>query len=342
MIDRKKLMDAWESDSFYSLQLEVGDRCEQDCIYCYMNALPGENNTLSDEDISRILEDSVEMGITAIEWLGGEPLLRENIFRHMEEARDLGLRNNIWTGGLPLEDESVIERCAELADPGLISVHASTIDRELYEKLHPHRTAADLDVILKGVEGLLEIGYNPGRMLNSVTFTGLQTAKDMIDTIDHFDKEFGIATSLNVYHTYLRPGFDPGELSRFVPDRNEVARVYSRLRKQYGGAPMPMNCVDRFYCSTTVAVLCDGSVTPCATIRDEKAPNIHSGEGFGDICRRFIDDLIFKCLKLKMNLPAPCRECGSNDICFGCRSRSYSAGRGIYGMDTACFRGRTS
>ena len=338
MIEVEKLRRAYEKDSFYSLQLEVGDRCEQDCIYCYMNALPRETNTLSDDQITSILEDCNQMGITAVEWLGGEPLLRDSIFAHMERAKELGLRNNIWTGGLPFEDEKIVDQCAELARPGLISVHISTVDPDLYVKLHPHRTTKDLDLILQCVSRLIELGYPPDQMLNSVTYTGLQTPNDMINTIDHFEREFGIATSLNVYHTYLRPGTDPGELRKFIPDRNDVSRVYARIQQQSGGDPMPMNCVDKFYCSSTVAVLCDGSVTPCATIREPDAPNIHSGRSFGSICEEHREHLIFKRFKDKQNLPEPCRQCGMNGLCFGCRSRSYSAGNGLYGPDPRCFR----
>ena len=36
-----------------------------------------------------------------------------------------------------------------------------------------------------------------------------------------------------------------------------------------------MNCVNKQYCSATLAVLCDGRVTPCATIRDPGMPSIH-------------------------------------------------------------------
>lgn len=338
MIDQEKLMLAYKNDGFYSLQLEVGDRCEQDCIYCYMNALPKEVNTLSDEQITRILEDSVELGISAIEWLGGEPLLRNSIFEHMELARELGLRNNIWTGGLPLGNDHVAERCSELAKPGLISVHVSTVDPATYRLLHPHRPYSDLDTILKGVERLLDFGYPSDQMLNSVTFTGFQTPEDMIETIDYFEKEFRISTSLNVYHTYLRPGTDTGELERFIPKTTDVARVYSRLQKQTGSGPMPMNCVDKFYCSSTVAILCDGSITPCATIREKDAPSLHSGKSFRDISKEHKDKLIFKRLKQKENLPFNCRRCDINGICFGCRSRSYSVGNGLYGHDPRCFR----
>ena len=84
MIDFQQLNKAYENDSFYSLQLEVGDKCYQGCSYCYMNAVEITNNELSDEQILHLIQEAKDLGITAIEWLGGEPLLRTNIFNFMK------------------------------------------------------------------------------------------------------------------------------------------------------------------------------------------------------------------------------------------------------------------
>lgn len=338
MIDWNELQRAYDGRGFYSIQLEVGDRCDQNCIYCYMNALPVEKNTLSKEQVKQVLEDCEKVGIKAVEWLGGEPLLREDIFELMATARSLGLRNNMWTGGLPFRDPTVVERCVDLADNGLISVHVSTVDSGLYEKLHPGRSGGDLDVILEGIEYAQELGYPPDRMLNSVTYTGLQPPDDMIRTMDHLRERFSILTSLNVYHTYLRPDQSEEDLARFIPDERDVAMVYRHYSEQYGSDPLPMNCVNKQYCSSTVALLCDGTVTPCATIRTEGAPSIHRDGGFREIVERNRGNLIFERFRNRENLPPSCGSCLLSDDCFGCRSRAFASGGGIYGPDPRCFR----
>jgi len=340
MIDYDKLQKAYEKEAFYSLQLEVGDRCEQGCIYCYMNALENQTNTLSDERIREILKDSAKLGITAVEWLGGEPLLRESIFEHMAFASSLGFRNNMWTGGLPLQDERIRKKTVELTRNGLIAVHVSTVYPQVYKRLHPERPSGDLYIILDSIQKSLNLGYPAEQMLNSVTFTGLQSADDMIKTIDYFEHRFGIKTSLNVYHTYLRPGIPQGELNRFIPSPDEVKKVYARYCSQWG-EELPMNCVNKQYCSATLAVLCDGSVTPCATIREKDAPNIHRDGNLYQIAIRNRDYLIFKSLRQEYNLPSECRQCHIRDRCFGCRSRAYAAGYGVYGMDPRCFRNKS-
>lgn len=256
----------------------------------------------------------------------------------MEHALKLGLRNNIWTGGLPLSDDKLVERCADLARNGLISVHLSTIDPILYEQLHPGRTRDDIKTVIDGVKRLINMGYPPSRILNSVTLTGLQPPEDMIRTIDLFEDEFGIQTSLNVYHTYSRPGTDPGVLSRFIPCPLNVAKVYVRLARQVG-SNLPMNCVNKQYCSTTVAVLCDGSVTPCATIREPDPPNIHK-ERFAVICEREREHLTIARFRDAEQLPPQCRVCTMSGSCFGCRARAFAAGNDMFGPDPRCFRSK--
>jgi radical SAM protein with 4Fe4S-binding SPASM domain len=338
MIDQEALQTAYASDGIYALQLEVGDRCYQDCVYCYMNALPQEQNTLSDELIVSILQEARDLGISAVEWLGGEPLLRNSIADLLAVARDLGLRNNIWTGGLPLADPQVRRQVAELARPGLVAVHVSTVDPQLYQTLHPHRGADDLTAILTAVRSLLDLGYPAAQMLNSVTLTGLQSAVDALATIDHFATEFGIKTCVNVYHTYQRPGTPAGELARFIPDPDLVATVYAHLADQWQVDELPMNCVSKQYCSATVAVLCDGKVTPCATIREPDAPSLHDLPSLRTIFAQHREHLIFKRFKDPLEQPASCRSCELSTHCWGCRSRAYAANLGMYGKDPRCFR----
>ncbi len=338
MIDFAALHAAYERDGVYALQLEVNDACNQGCVYCYMNALPEPEQALGDEEIISVLDDASALGVTAIEWLGGEPLDRIGVFEVMEYARGLGLRNNVWTGGLPLIHGQVAEATARLCAEGLISVHLSTLDSELYESMHPGRTADDMAAILLGVERLIESGYPADQILNSMTLTGFQTAEDAIATIETFEARYGIRTSLNVYHTYLRPDTPPGKLVRFIPSEEAVRSAHRRCERQWGGR-MPMNCVDKRYCSATVAVLNDGTVTPCATIR-EGACTVRDEGGLAGCLERHTEELLLLALKRGDVCLEECRSCGLSEDCWGCRSRAYACGAGLWGPDPRCYRRR--
>jgi radical SAM protein with 4Fe4S-binding SPASM domain len=338
MIDYISLEKAYDNDGFYSLQLEVGDKCHQGCTYCYMNAVEETRNELTEDILQGVLEDARELGITAIEWLGGEPLIRPGIFPLMEHAKRLGLKNNMWTGGLPFKDDDVVKKTAELCENGLISIHLSTLDPPLYKKLHPHQPEDDIQIILNGIKKLLDLGYPADQLLNSVTFTGLQPSEDLIHTMEFFYSEFGIQTSINVYHTYLRPGSGKSELNSFIPRKEEVSKIYNKYKKILDVSNLPMNCVDKKYCSTTIALLNNGFVTPCATIREEDANRNVKSYSFKSIVEHHRDYLSFKLLKATKNLPEGCGRCNMHDNCWGCRSRSYAIGDGMYGKDPRCFR----
>lgn len=339
MIDYEALQKLYDKDLVYALQLEIGDVCHQGCIYCYMNAIEQHRNKLSDKTVFQILSEAKKFGIMAIEWLGGEPLLRGNIFEFMKTSKELGYRNNMWTGGLPLVDENVRKHTADLCRKGLISFHLSTIDKKLYKEMHPNRPVSDVDDIIDAIVKLIEVDkYPPEQILNSVTFTGMQSLEDMKHTMDHFFENYGIRTSLNVYHTYLRPGYSKSDLERFIPSRGDVARLYKHYARQWDANELPMNCVNKQYCSATIAILYDGKVTPCATIRPENAPNINGSKSLSQIFNENKEEMIFNKFKDDKNLPDKCRICSLYDSCWGCRSRSYASGNGIYGLDPQCYR----
>ena len=103
------------------------------------------------------------------------------------------------------------------------------------------------------------------------------------------------------------------------------------------GNELPLNCVNKQYCSSTLAVLNNGVVSPCATIRKGPDETVKTGS-FYKIVNSNRDFLTFKYFKNKSNLPEKCKKCKMNDVCWGCRSRAFAAGKGIYGEDPRCFR----
>ena len=63
------------------LRVSVTDRCDLRCVYCMkekMNFLP-KNEVLSLEEIERLCDNFIELGVEKIRLTGGEPLVRKNI-----------------------------------------------------------------------------------------------------------------------------------------------------------------------------------------------------------------------------------------------------------------------
>jgi len=78
-----------------SLDIELTERCNCNCIHCCINQ-PEKDPTsrskeLSAEDIKEILKQAVSLGCLTVRITGGEPLLREDFGEIYISARRLGL-----------------------------------------------------------------------------------------------------------------------------------------------------------------------------------------------------------------------------------------------------------
>ncbi|MHC4124554.1 MAG: radical SAM protein [Planctomycetota bacterium] len=99
-----------------SLDMELTERCNSDCIHCCINLPAGdldvEKRELSTDRIKEILKESVALGCLRVRFTGGEPLLREDFRELYIFARRLGLKVLLFTN-------------ATLITPGLAELFAS-------------------------------------------------------------------------------------------------------------------------------------------------------------------------------------------------------------------------
>ncbi len=84
-----------------SLDMELTERCNNNCIHCYIN-LPADDRhaqkrELSTGEIQEILQEALSLGCLTVRFTGGEPLLREDFEDLYIFARRLGLRVTICT-----------------------------------------------------------------------------------------------------------------------------------------------------------------------------------------------------------------------------------------------------
>lgn len=83
------------------LDIELTERCNNNCIHCYIN-LPADDaaameKELSSAEIKKILEEAASLGCLSVRFTGGEPLLREDFEELYLSARKLGLKVLLFT-----------------------------------------------------------------------------------------------------------------------------------------------------------------------------------------------------------------------------------------------------
>lgn len=118
------------------LDLELTERCNNNCIHCCIN-LPSDDSVarkkeLSAEEIKNILKEAESLGCMSVRFTGGEPLLREDFEELYIFARRLGLKVMLFTNAT-----LITERLADLFSriPPLQKIEVSVygMKRESYE-----------------------------------------------------------------------------------------------------------------------------------------------------------------------------------------------------------------
>jgi len=86
-----------------TLDLELTERCNHQCIHCYINVPASEpeieGKELTTKEIKEILTEAVILGCSIVRFTGGEPLLRNDFEEIYIHARSLGLPVMLFTNG---------------------------------------------------------------------------------------------------------------------------------------------------------------------------------------------------------------------------------------------------
>ncbi len=318
----------------YTLQIESTAACPHGCIYCYAGSTPQKKDGLAPAEIRTLVDEAARLEIRAIDWLGGDPLIRDDWHELMLHARSAGLVNNVWTSGLLLRRREVAEMVTGVTEGGFVSVHVDSVFPDTYARLHGGRHPGAIDTIIEGVDNLLAAGKNADQVINCITYTSLQPPADAIETMRWWLREKNVRTCLTMFN----PAGAGANWPTLVPGPDETRLVYrERDRLNFGDGRCTISAMDtdKFYCGTMATVTYTGDVTPCSVIR-QGVGNIRRAP-FREIVARHLGDLTHHGLHDPSTMPAPCNRCADNVHCFGCRANAYHYGGDANGPDPRCW-----
>jgi cyclic pyranopterin phosphate synthase len=153
------------------LRISITDRCNLRCLYCVPEGrIPklDHDDILSYEEILRLVEIGIALGIRKVRITGGEPLVRKGAvdflarLKRIRELEDVSLTTN----GVLLETFG-----QRIFDAGVrrINVSLDTLNRGKYA----HITGYDhFDRVWKGIRKALDIGFAPIK-INVVAMRGI-------------------------------------------------------------------------------------------------------------------------------------------------------------------------
>jgi radical SAM protein with 4Fe4S-binding SPASM domain len=323
----------FEECKVYTVQIESNLACPQGCLYCYASDDNAPMKVLPREDILKIIDSATKMEVRAIDWLGGDPLLRSDWYELMKYAVSNNLKNNIWTSGMPLEDEEVAKKAVEVSKGGFISVHLDSLDESIYEKLHTGNPKKKINTILKGVDNVQSLGKKSENMINCITFTK-GVAEDAKKTIKYFFEKKGMRTCL----TQMCMAGLAEDHPEWIPTIHDIKTACeARDTVNYPDSKLSMCTMDtnKFYCGGTICVTIDGDVTPCSVIRKGHG-NIHESS-LEEIVEKYKDQLLLTHLRDSKNMPGHCSSCEHNSVCWGCRATAYYEKGDVLAEDPKCY-----
>ncbi len=212
------LADAFARPIDY-LRISVTDRCNLRCTYCMPESgLPWIPNadTLTFEEIERVVRAAASVGVRSIRITGGEPLVRRELPRlvarvaAIEGIDDIALSTN----GILLAQQA-----AALAASGLrrINVSLDTLRAERFERI---ARRPGLERVLAGIDAALAAGLGPVK-INCVVMRGQND-----DELEAF-AELASERGLYVRFIEMMPVVENASLQRdaYVSSQELLARL---------------------------------------------------------------------------------------------------------------------
>jgi len=164
------LIDPFQRKISY-VRVSVTDRCDFRCTYCMsedMKFLP-KKDVLSLEELDRLCNTFIDLGVKKLRITGGEPLVRKNIiqlFRNLGKKLGQGLEElTLTTNG------SQLDRYAkDLFENGVrrINVSLDSLEKNKFKKI---TRIGDLDKVINGIMVAKKVGLKI--KINAVALKGI-------------------------------------------------------------------------------------------------------------------------------------------------------------------------
>lgn len=144
-----------------TLQINIGLKCNQQCLHCHVNSSPRRTEMMTLETISAVKSFLTQKNIKTLDITGGAPELHPEFMNLVSYAKD----NSIH----------VIDRCnlTILLEPGMQDLAQFLVDKKveviaslpcyLEENVNAQRGAGVFDKSIEGLRKLNELGYGTER-----------------------------------------------------------------------------------------------------------------------------------------------------------------------------------
>ena len=334
-----------------TLDIELTERCDNDCIHCCINLPLGEKDAhareMTTEQVDGVLEQAAELGCLQVRFTGGEPLVRPDFEELYLFARRLGLKVLLFTNARQLgvgEDgsggrgEQLVDLLARV--PPLVPVEVTVygMHRDSYEAVS--RAPGSFEQFRRGVDRLLNRGvpFIVKSVLLPPNRAEMEEFEAWAATLPGMSDPPGYALFLDLRNRRDDPAknsliasmrLSPQE-ALAVLTRDEVA--YRREKTQFAARFMAPPGAELFRCGAGQAVSIDayGRAQPCMSLRAPEftidlVGSAQGGASPGTLASAL--DRFAQLRDIRTTDPAYLRRCAMcflQSLCEQCPAKSWS------------------
>jgi len=140
-----------------TLQVNLGYRCNQQCLHCHVNAGPKREENMTTETVDQLINFLKNSDVKRLDLTGGAPELNPNFQYLVTEARKLGV-HVIDRCNLTILFEPEQEKLAQFLADNKVEVVAS-LPCYLKDNVDKQRGKGTFDASIEGLKLLNQLGY---------------------------------------------------------------------------------------------------------------------------------------------------------------------------------------
>ena len=164
------LIDSFQRKISY-IRVSVTDRCDFRCTYCMsedMEFLP-KKDVLSLEELDRLCDTFIDLGVKKLRITGGEPLVRKNIM-HLFKSLGKKLGKGLEELTLTTNGSQLTRYSKDLFDSGIrrINISLDSLDKNKFKRI---TRIGDFDKVIQGIMVAKKAGLKI--KINTVALKGI-------------------------------------------------------------------------------------------------------------------------------------------------------------------------
>jgi len=355
-ITREKYYRAIEGAMPMFAWFSLTEECNLHCRYCFTDAricakrsedVKGE---LSTKQIFDVLDNVSDAGTTAIQFAGGEPLLRDDLVEIISYAVGKNIYTALNTNGTLVEKGIV----RELSEAGLAQVKVS-VDG-LRENHDWNRGSGVFDRAINALKLFRDYGVPSVYLIMTLSKVNYDDLEPLLDLTAELGVQFIVVEFLPVGHSL---GKHKWELSK--EQRRDAQRLLWKEQRRRGLANIQfenryivseqeatkrllavpdspcdffsfgVGCISGIY---SYMITAEGRVATGCLIQQE----VQNGDLLGRSMREiWSDGDLFRKLRDREKLKGKCGKCHYRYVCGGCRRSAYIHTGDLMGPDPNCW-----